>query len=161
MGFLKQKQQKGLAVVEFAIALPFLILLLSVMGELGYLMFQQNQLSKSIESGAMYAARNARMGTGLVKIEATTIQNARNLVTFGNMAGTGDKIIDGMEPSDISLTCTYGTDDGFCEKEGGHAAITIQASVNYVPILGSLFHSVTNFTLFPLTLSATSTVVPY
>jgi len=160
MGFVKLKQQKGLALVEFAIALPFLILLLSVMGEIGYLLYQQTSLNKSIENGAVYASKNTRLGTGLIKIDATTEQNAKNLIIYGNLAGTGDKLINNINIEDISLTCTYGTEDGYCEKDAGVTAITLQANVNYIPVMGSLFDNVTGFTLFPLSLSATSTVTP-
>ncbi len=156
----KKSRQQGLASIELAISLPFLILMLVIMGELGYLMFQQTSLTKSIENGAMYAAKNTRLGTGLVKIEAQTIQDARNLVIYGSLAGTGNKIIESIEPEDISLSCSYGTKNGFCEKEQGIQTITIQANVNYDPVLGSLFHAVTGYALFPLTLSATSIVVP-
>lgn len=160
MGLLAPKKQQGLALVEFAISLPFLILLLSIMGEIGYLLYQQTSLNKSLETGAVYAAKNTRLGTGLVKIDAQTIQDTRNLVIYGNLNGIGPKIIDSINNEDINLSCTFGTDDGFCEKDDGVSAITLQASVNYVPVLGSLFHNVTGFTLFPLTLSATSTVIP-
>lgn len=160
MGFLNKNSQRGLATVELAIALPFLILALSIMGEIGYLLYQQTSLNKTLETGALFTAKNTRQGTGLVKIEAQTIQSARNLIIYGNLNGVGDKIIDDIEPEDISIACAYGTEDGYCEQEDGISAITIQANVTYVPILGSLFHNVTGFTLFPLTLSATSIVTP-
>ena len=165
MGFIQRnptlgKQEKGIAMLEFAIALPFLILLLAITGEIGYLLYQQSNLNKLIENGAIFAAKNTRLGSGLVKIDAQTLQETRNLVTYGNINGAGDKLIDSINPSDINLDCTYGTSDGFCEASDGISAITIKASVVYAPVLGSLFHNVTGFTLFPLTLSATSVVVP-
>ena len=160
MGLVNPKKQQGLAMVELAISLPFLILLLSIMGEMGYILQQQTALNKTLETGALYIGKQTRMGTGLVKIEAQTIQDVRNLIVYGNLAGSGDALVKNFQPEDISVSCTYGTENGFCKSEDGIVAITLQAEVDYIPVLGSLFHNVTGFTLFPLTLSATSTVVP-
>ncbi|MDX1810989.1 MAG: TadE/TadG family type IV pilus assembly protein, partial [Gammaproteobacteria bacterium] len=94
------RKQRGVAMLEMAISLPLLILLLAVMGEIGNVMYQQSSLNKSIETGAIYASKTTRLGTGLVKINAQTLKNTQNLVLYGNISGTGKKIIDNLAAED-------------------------------------------------------------
>lgn len=160
MGFLNLKKQQGLAMVEFAVTLPFLLLLLGIMGEMGYIFYQQTVLNKALENGAIYAAKSTRSGIGLVKISAQTEQDIKNLVAYGNVAGSGTTLVNNISTDDISVNCTYGSQNGYCNTVNGVSSVSIQANVVYTPILGSLFNNVTGISLFPLTLSATNTVSP-
>ena len=152
----KQKQQQlGIATVEFAMVLPFLLLMLTAIGDVGYLMYQQNILNKSVSTGGRFVSSNSTAGTGLVNITADKIQDTRSMVLYGNIAGLGDPVLSDLELSDISVTCTNGTRNGYCIKNAGLTPITVQATYIYSPIFGTLFDNVTGLNLFPLPMSAT------
>ena len=153
-----QNNQKGLAIVEFAVVLPFLILVLTIAGDMGYLLYQQNILLKSIETGGRYISVNSTSGTGFVDITAQNTLNTQNIIIFGNIAGTGDSVIADLTPLNINVTCTYGTKDGHCIRNFGITPITVQATYDYVPVFGDLFDNVTGFNFFPYPLNAITIV---
>ena len=71
------KKSRGVAMVEFAIILPFIFLLLYCILEVSRLQLTYNNLAKSVRDGARYLSSNSEIGdTGNVGItdavEATT-----------------------------------------------------------------------------------------
>lgn len=165
MNTLKSKQcfsktkQRGLAMIEFAIVLPFLLLVLVSTGEVGYLMHQQISLSKSVATGGRYISTNVTTG-GRVRITAQTIQDTRNAIKFGNIAGVGTPVLQDLDILDINITCTNGTANGNCNSAQGLTPITIQVNYTYTPVLGEVFDSVTGFDVFPRPMSAINIVEP-
>jgi Flp pilus assembly protein TadG len=155
---LSRKRQNGIAMTEFAVVLPFLMLVIAATGDIGYLMQQQNTLIKSIETGGRYISVNANTGAGFTVITAQKVQNTRNVVLFGNASGIGDPIIPDLDPLNIDVSCTYGTRNGHCLQDKGLTQITVQANYTYSPILGEVFDNVTGFNFFPLPLSAITIV---
>lgn len=151
-------KQQGIATVEFAVVLPFLILMLAATADVGYLMYHQNILNKSVASGGRFISTHATDGSGLVNITAQKIQETRNMIVYGNIAGFGDPVISGFSPSDINITCSNGTRNGYCIQDAGLTPITLQATYTYSPVLGTLFDNVTGLNLFPLPMSATTIV---
>jgi len=152
------KNQKGLAIVEFAVVLPFLLLTLAIVGEIGYVMYQQNLLSKSVETGGRYVSVSSTSGSGFVDVSAQDIQNTRNMVVYGNIAGVGTPLIADLDPLEINVTCTYGTRNGHCIKNFNLTPITVQVNYTYNPVLGEVFDNVTGFNFFPLPMSAITIV---
>jgi len=151
-------KQDGIAMVEFAVVLPFLLLTMAIVGEMGFVMYQQNLLNKAVESGGLYVSVNSTTGAGFVDVSAQEIQNTRNMVVYGNTTGIGEPIIADLDPLEINVTCTYGTRNGYCIKNFNLTPITIQANYTYNPVLGEVFDNVTGFNFFPLPLSATTIV---
>jgi len=164
MRVIKQKKasqlkQRGIAMLEFAVVLPFLMLVLVATGEVGYLMHQQISLSKSVTAGGRYISTNVNYG-GRVRITAETIQNTRNTIKFGNIAGIGTPIIEDLDILKIDITCTNGTANGNCTSANDQAPITIQVNYTYTPVLGEVFDTVTGFDVFPRQMSAINIVEP-
>jgi len=158
MRILPRNKENGLAMVEFAVVLPFLLLTMAIVGEMGFVMYQQNILNKAVETGGRYVSVNSTSGTGFVDVSAQDIQNTRNMVVFGNAAGAGDPIIADLDPLEVDVTCTYGTRNGHCIKNFNLTPITVQANYTYNPVLGEVFDNVTGFNFFPLPLSAITIV---
>ena len=153
-----QNKQNGIAMVEFAVVLPFLLLTLAIVGEIGFVMYQQNILNKSVQSGGRFISVNSTSGTGFVDVTAQTIQNTRNIVVYGNAAGAGKPLIADLDPLEVDVTCTYGTRNGHCIKNFDLTPITVQANYTYEPVMGEVFDNVTGFNFFPLSLSAITIV---
>lgn len=102
--------QRGLAAVEFAIVLPLMMLLMLATAELGRAFFQYNTLHKAVEDGARYLASHAIPGsTGVITFDSAVETIVRNLVVYGNPAGTGTSLLEGLLTDDVGLT-TVGSD---------------------------------------------------
>ena len=118
-------QQRGVAIVEFVISAPILLMLLIGVAELGQAFWQYNKLTKSVEDGARYVAGRALNGsTGLVMLTATLQAEGRNLVVHGNILGAGPAVVPGLTTANVTVT------------NGGVGDITVTAAYPYTPIFG-------------------------
>jgi Flp pilus assembly protein TadG len=86
------KRQKGVAIVEFALILPFLLLLSITAAEFGRAMWQYNTLTKSARDAVRYLS---------IQTPGTKITEARNLMVYGNTAGTGTPLALGLSTSHV------------------------------------------------------------
>ena len=75
------RKQRGVAIVEFALVLPFLLLLTFITTEFGRAIWEYNTLTKSARDAARY------LSTQPVD-DATAIAKARNLMVFGKLTAT-------------------------------------------------------------------------
>ena len=83
---------RGVALVEFALILPMLLLLTVITTEFGRAMYQYNTLTKSVRDAARYLS---------MQTPGTQITQARNLVVHGNLAGTGPVLAYGLNDSHV------------------------------------------------------------
>lgn len=120
------RKQRGLAMVEFAITLPFLLFLMLATAELGHFICQYDTLTKAVRDGARYAASTSALGsTGLVSI-TTQIQTAvANLVATGNVNGAGSALLPGLSASNVTVS------------DAGNGYVSVSATYTYEPMLGS------------------------
>ena len=91
-------RQQGFAIVELALVLVPLALLLAATADLSRAFYTFNTLTQ--------AARNAARYLALVDASnATKRAEARNLVLYGNPAGSGSKLVADLDTDDIEI-CT-------------------------------------------------------
>lgn len=86
------KRQHGVALVEFALILPMLLLLTLITVEFGRAIWQYNTLTKSVRDAARYLS---------LQTPGTKIPEARNLMVYGNTAGTGAPLAMGLNTSHV------------------------------------------------------------
>jgi hypothetical protein len=86
--------QKGTAIVEFALVLPLLLLLTMITTEFGRAIYQYNTIVKSLRDGTRYLS---------VQTPNTKIAEAKNLVVFGNIAGTGQALVPGLTVAKVVI----------------------------------------------------------
>lgn len=86
------KPQKGVALVEFALILPLLLVLTLVTVELGRAIWHYNTLTKSVRDTVRYLS---------LQTPGTKIPEARNLLVYGNTAGTGTPLVIGLNTSQV------------------------------------------------------------
>ncbi len=86
------RKQKGVALVEFALILPFLLMLSIITFEFGRAVWQYNTLTKSVRDAARYLS---------IQTPGTKIAQARNLMVYGNLAGSGAPLALGLTPSHV------------------------------------------------------------
>ena len=118
-------RERGLAMVEFAIVLPAILLIMFGVTEMGNAILRYNSLTKAVQDGARHASAYALLGTsGSVLIDAQLEAEIRNLVVFGNIAGSGTPLLDGLTPSQVEISVP------------GPELIRIVATYPYVPGFG-------------------------
>jgi Flp pilus assembly protein TadG len=88
----KPRIQSGVALIEFALILPFLLLLSITAFEMGRAIWQYNTLTKSVRDAARYLS---------LQTPGTKMTQAKNLVVYGNVAGTGTPLAAGLTTSHV------------------------------------------------------------
>lgn len=117
------KRQRGIAMVEFTIVLPLMLLLLVATAELGRAFYEYNTLTKTVRDGARYLADTALDGTtGVIDLTDAKIAETANLVVYGNIAGAGGPLLNGLSAADVSVV------------EVNPTHIQVSASYQYSPI---------------------------
>lgn len=95
--------QRGVAVIEFALILPVLLLLLLACAEFGRAFYQYNTLTKAVRDGARYLSDNALNGAGVIELGSGITTATKNMVAFGNSTGSGNTLLDGLSINDITI----------------------------------------------------------
>jgi Flp pilus assembly protein TadG len=80
-----KNRQRGVALVEFAFVLPLLLVLSLLATELGRAVYRYNTTAKVVRDAVRYLS---------VQTPGTHTAEARNLILYGNTAGTGP-LLDG------------------------------------------------------------------
>ncbi len=88
--------ERGVQLLELAIVLPIFMILFAATAEFGRYFYEYTTLSKAARVGARYLVTQ--------KVDCAKADLARNLVVYGNTAGTGSPILPGLLTSNISIT---------------------------------------------------------
>lgn len=101
---IKRRKQRGVALIEFALILPFLLLLSITAVEFGRAIWEYNTLTKSVRDAARYLSIQTPGS-------ATEINRARNLMVYGNRSGTGNALAQGLTLANVPAVscCTWQT----------------------------------------------------
>ena len=95
--------QRGMALVEAAIALPLVLLLLIPVGEITRVFVQYSILAHHTRSAVRYVAERAISDTtGKPVITPALITAAQNIVVYGAPAGGGEPVIPGLDIAEVS-----------------------------------------------------------
>lgn len=135
--------QRGVAVVEFTIALPLLLLLFMAVAEFGRAFLQYSTLTHSVRDSARFVASKALRGqAGTVYLDTPLVTSARNLAVYGNAAGTGEPLLPGLTGANVTV------------RDLGGGNISVVVAYPYQPMIGTALPNVlggsdfaTNFTL--------------
>jgi Flp pilus assembly protein TadG len=118
-------RQRGAVLAETAVVLPFLLFLILLTAEITNAFVDHNTLTKAVRGSARYVASRAILGTtGVVTITAQLVNEAQNLVVYGNVAGNGGPILPGLTVGDVQVLDVGGNN------------IQVVASHDYSGILG-------------------------
>lgn len=121
------RRERGLAVVEFAIGAPLLLLLLLAVGEFGRLLLQYNELLQGSRDAARYVSSHAMNTTlGTIDLTATLQSTAKNLVVYGAPSVGATPVVPGLTTAQVQVTPVGGTH--------------VQVSVTYTfqPLVGNV-----------------------
>jgi Flp pilus assembly protein TadG len=139
-------RQRGLAMVEFVLTAPVLLLLLFGTVEFGHFLIQYSTLNDAVRNAARYVAGVALSGTTgeLVQGAAwTSLQTeGQNLAVFGNKAGSGTALLPSLNLGQITVT-----------EDTANNNIAVAAAYPYQSLFGASMPNfmggsiATNFTL--------------
>lgn len=144
-----QRRQTGLAMLEFAISLPVLLLLLFGTAEFGHFMTQYSTLNESVRDAARYVAGAALDGTDGLLVTGSAwnslVTQGQNLAVYGNAGGTGTALLPSLNVGQVTIT-----------EDTVNNNITVVAAYPYQALFGATmpnFMGGTIGTTFTLTIS--------
>lgn len=89
-----KRRQRGTALVEFALALPLILMMTCLATEFGRAYYQYNTITKSVREAVRYLS---------VRAPNVDIDKAKNIVVYGNPAGTGTPLAPGLSITNVSI----------------------------------------------------------
>ncbi|MBL8175066.1 MAG: pilus assembly protein [Bryobacterales bacterium] len=103
--FIKSAR-RGSAMLEFAVGAGVLVSVFTGTFQFGYTFYQYNKLSNAVNAGARYASLRAYNSPNATP--ASNFNTAvKNMVVYGNPAGTGSPVVPGLAPGNVVLTPTF------------------------------------------------------
>ncbi|WP_458370251.1 TadE/TadG family type IV pilus assembly protein [Pseudomonas fluorescens] len=125
-GFKHRQRQQGLALVEFTLVLPLLLLLLLAFGEFGRMLYQYNVLLQASRDADRFVASQAWNSTlGAVAMSDTLLTQTKNVAVYGVPANTGTAVVSGLTTGNV-VVAAVGTD---------HVRVTI--TYTFCPVIGA------------------------
>ena len=94
--FSFKRDDSGIQLVELAIVIPVVAVLFAAVAEFGRYFYEYTTLAKGSRVAVRYLATARTNGLD----DAT----AKNLVIYGNLAGTGSPIVSGLAPANVEIT---------------------------------------------------------
>ncbi len=123
--FKQTKHQQGMALLEFTLVLPLLLLLLLALGEFGRMLFQYNTLQQASRDAGRYVASQAWNSTlGAVALSSTLQTQTKNVAVYGVPANTGTAVVSGLTTGMVAVTALG----------ANHVQVTI--SYPFCPVIG-------------------------
>jgi Flp pilus assembly protein TadG len=131
MGFCnckRGKAQRGVAMVEFAITLPLLLLMLLAIGEFGRMLYQYNSLLQASRDAGRFVAAQAWNSTlGTVDLNSNLQAQAKNIAVYGvpsTQAGF-PPVVPGLTTANVQVSSL------------GAEHVQVSISYNFCPVIGA------------------------
>lgn len=91
-----RRDERGVQLVELAIVLPVMMVFFAAVAEFGRYFYEYTTLAKGSRVAVRYLATACTNGAD----DAA----AKNLVIYGNLAGSGNPILSNLTPSNVTIT---------------------------------------------------------
>lgn len=103
------RNESGIQLAELAIVLPVLLILFAATAEFGRYFYEYTTLAKAARIGTRYLVT--------ANVNCAQADTARRLVVYGNTAGTGSPVLEGLTTANVKVTpndlaCSGGTPPG-------------------------------------------------
>ena len=126
------RSQQGLAIIEFILALPVLLMLTVLVVDVSRAFIQYTEVNKALQNGARYAVVDTY---GTLNFESIADETSiKNVVVYGSPIASTTPVIDHISVDDIVITQPTST----------NKVVTLSATYNYVPIFSTLPFSTTS-----------------
>jgi Flp pilus assembly protein TadG len=97
-----RRDERGVQLLELAIVLPILLVLFGAVAEFGRYFYEYTTVAKGARLGARYLISRS-------VTDPQNVSNAKNLVAYGNTAGTGTPILPGLSATNVDVQYLGGT----------------------------------------------------
>ena len=97
------RDELGVQLLEAAIVIPILLVLFAAVAEFGRYFYEYTTVAKASRVGARYLASKSVTSS----IDYETV--AKNIVVYGNEAGTGSPVLSGLTIENVTVTYQGGT----------------------------------------------------
>lgn len=104
--------ETGSAAIEFGLSVPFLLVILMGVIELGYAMYEAMQVHNSVEAGALYVAKNGYDATGIAAAVSNASGTQGITATPAPVQFCGCPNASGIVETACNATCTDGNPPG-------------------------------------------------
>lgn len=94
--------ERGVQLLEVAIVIPIMLVLFGAVAEFGRYFYEYTTAAKAARVGARYLASKS-VSTG------NYVAQAKNLVVYGNIAGTGTPVLPGLTAANVDVQYVGGT----------------------------------------------------
>jgi Flp pilus assembly protein TadG len=94
------REERGTQLVELAIVLPIFLMMFGAAAEFGRYFYEYTTLDKAVRAGSRYLITAA--------VNSAEDTKAKNIVVYGNPAGTGTPVVKGLTPAHVVITRTGG-----------------------------------------------------
>ena len=126
-GSKHRQRQQGLALVEFTLVLPLLLLLLLAFGEFGRMLYQYNVLLQASRDADRFVASQAWDSTlGKVALSNTLLTQTKNVAVYGVPIQTDSAVVSGLTPEMVEVAVA--------EEMPDHVRVTI--TYTFCPVIG-------------------------
>ena len=93
-----RRDERGVQLLETAIVIPILLILFGAVAEFGRYFYEYTTVAKAARVGARYlASKSVTSGTDYAG-------NAKKIVVYGNIAGTGSPVLPGLTVDNVEIT---------------------------------------------------------
>lgn len=140
-------RSRGGASVEFALLLPFLLILTLGIFEISRAFMNYNLLNRQVRIASRYIADNLTVGsTGVLFISNDVAATARNLVIFGSPQAGTTPLLPDLQPGDIVIQATGTLEDVVVRANYEHAFLLGPVLDTLLAVTGGEFPDVVNLT---------------
>ena len=98
-----RRDEQGVQLLEVAIVLPIMLLLFGAVAEFGRYFYEYTTVAKAARVGARYLASKS------VNSSTNYEAQAKSLVVYGNIAGTGTPVLPGLSTANVQVQYVGGT----------------------------------------------------
>ena len=98
-----RSDERGVQLLEVAIVIPILLVLFGAVAEFGRYFYEYTTAAKAARVGARFLASKS------VNSSINYQTQAKNLVVYGNIAGTGSPVLPGMSVANVDVQFVGGT----------------------------------------------------
>jgi len=92
-----RSDERGVQLVEVALVIPIMLLLFGAVAEFGRYFYEYTTAAKAARVGARFLASKSVNSSTNYELQA------KNLVVYGNIGGTGDPVLPGMTINNVDI----------------------------------------------------------
>jgi len=124
---MSRARQRGVAVVEFVVTAPLVLLLVLGCAEVGRAFVHYATLTYSVRDAVRFATEKVFNGTTqVVLLTNAKITETKNLAVYGNVGGTGTARLPNYQIGQVAV------------EDAGNSNVRVTATYPYQPMIGPI-----------------------